>query len=78
MWQKREIEKLIFPFGKSHQRPKLFRQVRHEGMEQANDGRQDTIHCSQGRLLALFVFAEDVDLARFDEPIAKIAPDKIV
>ena len=65
-------------FPETEQRPKLLGDVRHERMQQPHDRGQHVIHHRQRGFLLRFVLAENVGLGRFHEPVAVIAPDKIV
>ena len=48
------------------------------GCSSRRDRGKNEIHDGERRFLARFVLAEDFRLGRFDEPIAIIAPEKIV
>src|SRR5437867_1767103 len=50
----------------------------HEWMQQSGYCREHKIHHRQGGSLLCFVFAEDFGLGRFHEPVAVIAPYKVV
>ena len=47
-------------------------------MKQAQKSGQHIVHHRQHRFLARLVFAKDLRLGRFDEPIAIVAPEEIV
>src|SRR3954469_15107611 len=52
--------------------------MRHERMKEAEKPAEHQVHYAEDGFLARFVFAENIGLRRFDEPIAVIAPEEIV
>src|SRR4029453_300722 len=64
--------------AKTEQRPQFLSNVRHKGMQQSQNCREDKIHHRHRRFLFRFVRAENVSLSRFNKPVAVITPDKIV
>ena len=66
------------PSAETQDRPKFLRDVGHERMEQPQKSGENEIHHRQNRFLPRLVVAENFRLRRFDEPIAIIAPEKIV